>query len=202
MKRIQQALAGGVLVGGLVMMFAAPAEAHAEVRATSPGSGSSVHDTLTAVSVTFDEAVSLVPHALRMTTDLGIPVQLEAARLTDGGKVLSARVQDHLATGHYAVAWRVQADDGHLESSTFSFSVVGAAASTSPGMQAPAGPPPSAPGEPLWPILVAAAIAAAGGVGAGFAVRRGLRIAGAARPSYPDSHEPSQGDHQTLHLPT
>jgi methionine-rich copper-binding protein CopC len=202
MKRIQQALAAGVLVGGLVTMFAAPAEAHAEVRATSPGSGSSVHGTLTEVSVTFDEAVSLVPHALRMTTDLGIPVQLEVARLTDSGKLLSAQVQDHLAAGHYAVAWRVQADDGHIESSTFSFSVVGAAVPASPGVQAPAGPLPSGPGEPLWPILVAAAIAAAGGVGAGFAVRRGLRIAAATRAPYPDGHEPSHGDHQTLHLPT
>lgn len=155
---------------------------------------------LTAVSVTFDEAVTLVPHALQMTTDLGIPVNLEAARLSSQDKVLSARIQDHLAAGSYSVAWRVQADDGHLESSTFSFSVAPSGVAHSGGAAVPSGPPPSGPGEPLWPVLVAAGLAVAGGVGAGLAVRRGLRLAGVGN-ALPDGHVMSPEDHESLRLP-
>lgn len=195
-------LAAAVTAAGFALLgTAAPAFAHAEVKATSPQSGSTVHGTLTRISVTFSEAVTLVPHALRMTTDAGIPVNLETARLSAGDTVLSANVQDHLAAGGYAVAWRVQADDGHLESSTFSFKVAAAAgpATTSAGKsRAPLTPPPA--DEPLWPVLVAAGIAVVGGAGAGFAVRRGLRLVRAA-PLANASHTASPSDHDTLRLP-
>ena len=187
------------LTAALLLGLAGPASAHAKVVATSPTAGSTVTGTLTKVSVTFDEAVTLVPHALKMTTDLGIPVNLESATLSADHKVLSANVQDNLTAGHYAVAWRVQADDGHLETSTFSFLV--AAGSTPPSAATAAAPsPPPSPGEPLWPVLVAAGVALAGGVGAGAAVRRGLRLA-AARTGGPDDHGASRSDHETLRLP-
>lgn len=180
---------------------AAPAFAHAEVKATSPQSGSTVHGTLTRVSVTFSEAVTLVPHALRLTTDAGIPVNLETARLSAKGTVLAANVQDHLAAGGYAVAWRVQADDGHLESSTFTFDVGAAAgaAATSDETTPPTLTPPPAD-EPLWPVMVAAAIALVGGAAAGLAVRRELRLVRAA-PLADGSHTASPSNHDTLRLP-
>jgi copper transport protein len=199
---MRRALTTAAIAGGLLVGLAAPAAAHARPVSTSPGSGSTVHGNLTRVSVTFDEAVDLVPHALRMTTDRGVPVNLETARLSSGGKVLSANVQDHLASGGYIVAWRVQADDGHLESATFTFSVAAAGAAAQPtgaGATAPAPAPPS-PGEPLWPVLVAAAIALVGGLGAGIAVRRGLRLA-AGQDGYPAEYTASQGDHESLRLP-
>jgi copper transport protein len=188
------------MTAGLVLGFALPATAHAEVVATSPTSDSTVNGTITEVSVTFDEAVSLVPHALALTTDVGIPVALETPRLSDQGKVLSAQVQDHLARGRYAVAWRAQADDGHLENSTFSFSVA-AGAGQAAGTQTSAAPPPlpPAPADPLWPVFVAAGVALAGGVGAGVAVRRGLRVV--AVRGYADEHTVSRRDHETSRLP-
>lgn len=195
-------LAVVVATGALALLGpAAPALAHAEVKATSPQSGSTVHGTLTRVSVTFSEAVTLVPHALRMTTDLGIPISLETPRLSAGDTVLSANVQDHLAAGDYAVAWRVQADDGHLESSTFSFSVGSAAESamTSSDKAAPPLAPPPAD-EPLWPVVVAAAIAIVGGAAAGFAVRRGLRLVWSV-PITNVQHTAPSADHGTLRLP-
>lgn len=180
---------------------AVPALAHAEVKATSPQSGSTFHGNLTRISVTFSEAVTLVPHALRLTTDAGIPVNLETAHLNRGGTVLSANVQDHLVAGHYAVAWRVQADDGHLESSTFSFAIAGGAGAPSkaPVAQAPPVTPPASD-EPLWPVLVAAAIAVLGGLLAGVAVRRGLRLVHAL-PLSDVQHPGSPADHESLRLP-
>ena len=178
-----------------------PALAHAEVKATSPQAGSTVHGTLTRISVTFTEAVTLVPRALRLTTDAGIPVNLETARLSGHGTVLAANVQDHLAVGGYAVAWRVQADDGHLESSTFTFKVgaaAGPAASSTGNTPPPLTPPPA--DEPLWPVIVAAVIAVVGGATAGFAVRRELRLVRAA-PIANSSHTASPSDHETLRLP-
>ena len=189
-----------VMTGGLIVGLAAPASAHARAIATSPATGGTVHGALTQVSVTFDEAVTLVPHALRMTTDRGIPVNLESARLSAGGKVLSAAVQDRLAPGGYAVAWRVQADDGHLVSSTFTFSVsppAGGSATVRAGRAAPA--PPPAPAEPLWPVLVAIGLALVGGLAAGVAVTRGLRVAAARNGG--DGYAASPQDHETLRLP-
>ena len=190
-------LSTAVLALGVVVGSAAPALAHARAVSTQPANGSNVHRGLTQVSVTFDEAVTLVPHALRVTTDMGMPVALESPRLSHNGTVLSARIQDRLASGRYAVAWRVQADDGHLESSTFAFTVAGAGA-TAAAAALPDAPP--APGEPLWPVLIAAAIAAVGGIGAGFTVRRGLRLALPA-PTEPYGHDLSPSNHETLRLP-
>lgn len=157
--------------------LAAPAFAHAKVTATSPRNGQTVHGDVKTVSVEFDDVVTLVPHALVVTTDLGIPVALESPRVAQG-KILEAFVQDHLAPGRYVVAWRIQADDGHVESANFGFTVAGAAAASG-GHQAALPATPTSPGQPIWPVIVAAAIALAAGAGAGVAVRRGLRIAAA-----------------------
>ena len=111
MKHIRGALA--VVVTGAIVGLAGPAAAHARVVATYPGEGETLHGDVTVVSVQFDDVVTLVPHSLAVTTDLGIPVQLDTPRIA-GGRTLEAFVQDHLAPGHYAVAWRIQADDGHI----------------------------------------------------------------------------------------
>ena len=205
MSALRRTVATAVLTGGalLVGLSTAPtALAHAKVESTFPAAGSTVRGTLTQVQVTFGEEVSLVPRALRVTTDVGIPVQLETPRLDKAGRVLSANVQDHLAAGGYAVAWRVMADDGHVESDTFTFSVAatGAGDRPAPAPAAAAGPPPSSPGEPLWPVFVAIGIAVVGGAGAGLVVRRGLRIA-AAESAAAYEHSPSPEQHASSRLP-
>lgn len=202
MRRRSRALVASSLLASALLAAVAPAGpalAHAEVVSTYPQAGSTVHGTLTKVSVTFDEAVTLVPNALKVTTDAGIPIQLETPRLLDHGKVLLGRIQDHLAAGRYAVAWRAQADDGHLESSTFSFAI---GAGTAPGAaMSPALPQPASPAEPLWPVLVAAGVALVGGVGAGLGVRRGLRLA-ALHASYSAGDASSHSERETFRLPT
>lgn len=170
------ALAVLALSIGSDALLPAIADAHARVVETQPTSGAAVRGPVTRVAVTFDEAVSLVPHALAMTTDVGVPVALAPARLGAGDTRLTAVVQDRLAPGRYAVAWRVEADDGHVETGTFRFSVVGDLAPASPGQALS----PQAPDQPIWPVLVAAGVAIAAGLGAGLVVRRGLRDVGSA----------------------
>ena len=198
MRRLARLAAAMATAGFALLGTAAPAFAHAEVKATSPQSGSTVHGNLTRIAVTFSEKVTLVPHALRMTTDRGIEVNLEAARLNANGTVLSANVQDHLATGHYAVAWRVEADDGHLETSTFAFAVAAAGAAPTSDADTPVAPPPA--DEPIWPVLVAAGIAVVGGLAAGVAVRRGLTLVRTV-PIAAEQHAESSPEHDTLRLP-
>lgn len=187
MRHLRALLA--IVVTVFVVAVAGPALAHAKVVGTSPSNGQIVHGDVQMVSVQFDDAVTLVPYALAVTTDLGIPVALETPHIVQG-KTLEAFVQDHLASGRYIVAWRVQADDGHLESSSFSFTVAtGSTASTD--KQAAASPTPG-PVEPVWPVLVAAGIAVAAGVGAGLAVRRGLRMAAGNAPAVHVTQNPDE----------
>jgi methionine-rich copper-binding protein CopC len=171
----------GVLTAGT-----GTAWAHAEVVATYPSSTAAT-DRMTHVSVTFDEEVDLIPRALVLTTDLGVPVALDAPRLIDGREV-RADLQDSVAPGRYAVGWRVRADDGHVESGSFHFRLVGAAAAdkaATPGRTTTAVPPMPEPDEPIWPVLVAAGLALAAGLGAAVVVRRGLRSLAAPGPLYP-----------------
>jgi copper transport protein len=205
MRRLQRTIvAVGLAVGFFVtgVGVAVPASAHARVVATLPAQGAIVRIPLTRVSVWFDEPVTLLPHALGVTTDLGIPVTLETPRLIHG-TLLTAALQDRLAPGRYAVAWRVQADDGHIESDSFTFVVASAGAQAPTTSAGPAQLPPApapAPGEPIWPVLVAAGIAVAGGLAAGVAVRRGLRLAGlGAAAASRDSASPPE--RETFRLP-
>lgn len=164
-------------IGAVVVLMPAPALAHARVVASQPAAGSSVRGPVTQVTVTFDEPVELVPRALTVTTDLGVPVAVGHARLVNRNRLVSV-VQDRLAAGGYRVAWRVEADDGHIETGTFTFSVVGdlAPAATTPA----AATRPPTPDQPVWPVLVSAGVALAAAIGAALVVRRGLRFTGAS----------------------
>ena len=189
------------MVAGLAWLLTAPgvAWAHAEVVATYPA-GDTTPSHLSHVGVRFDEAVTLVPRALSLTTDRGLPVALDRPRLVHG-LVLRADLQDKVAPGRYIVAWRVEADDGHIESGTFAFRVRAASATAmrplSDGAPAHTAAPPM-PAQPVWPVLVAAAIAVAAGLGAAVVVRRGLRTLSLGGPLYPpDRHSPSSAEHTT-----
>src|SRR4051812_8084109 len=89
----------GVLAAGT-----GTAWAHAEVVATYP-SGTASPQRLTHVSVTFNEAVEIVPRALVVTTDLGVPVAIDSPRLLKDGLVLRANLQDAVGPGRYSAGW-------------------------------------------------------------------------------------------------
>jgi methionine-rich copper-binding protein CopC len=169
---------------GVVLATPGPALAHARLVTALPAPGSTVHGALSHVSLGFDEAVTLVPRSVSVTTDLGVPVALDAPVLR-GGRTVTVALQDRLSAGRYVLAWRVRSDDGHIESSSFPFTVAAANGSAPADRTAAAGalPAPVGPGEPVWPVLVAAALALAAGLGAALVVRRGLRaVSGGAEP--------------------
>jgi hypothetical protein len=104
---------------------------------------------------------------------------------------------DELPSGRYFVAWRILADDGHVESGSFGFTV---AASGAPAPPASAAVAPAAP-QPVWPVVVAACLAAVAIGGAGLVVRRGLvavRAAGANAVFSGDNHEASARERTPL----
>jgi methionine-rich copper-binding protein CopC len=167
-----------VVVASLGVILATPgsAFAHARLITAFPAPGSTVQGALSHLSLGFDEAVTLVPHSVSVTTDLGVPVALDAPVLR-GGRTVTANLQDQLAAGRYVLAWRVRSDDGHIESATFFFSVAIATGSAPVDRSSATGalPQPMSPAEPVWPVLVAAGLAVAAGLGAALVVRRGLR---------------------------
>lgn len=183
---------------GLVLGPAIAASAHARVVRSHPADGATVKPP-SRVSVAFDDPVTLVPAALRVLTDRGRPVAVAPAHVV-GGTLLTARVRDHLAAGHYHVTWRIRSDDGHIESSTFSFAVAGGG--VSPGYATAADPPatpPAAPGEPTWPVVVAAALAVLAGLGAALVVRRGLQALGGSAAYPPEPTAPRTPEAQFRH---
>jgi methionine-rich copper-binding protein CopC len=181
------------------LCLAGPASAHAKLVSSSPAGGSFVAPRLTAVTLTFDDVVQLVPRSLVVTGASGVPLTTAPVQLLSS-RVVQARLLDRLTAGRYLVAWRVLADDGHIESGSFGFQVAAGAA------QHPAatGAPP-ADAQPVWPVVVAATMAVIALLGAALVVRRGSRaIAAAGGPErYPANssvgeRDSSPSDHDLL----
>jgi copper resistance protein C len=173
-------------VAAAVLMTATPASAHARVLRTTPGNGVTSDGRLAVISVVFDDPVQVVPRSLVLTGATGAPQPIAAPRVLNG-HILQARLSDRLPAGRYFVGWRILSDDGHIESGSFGFSV--AVAGAEPPASAGTGAVPPAPAEPIWPVVVAASMAAAACLGAALVVVRGLaavRTATGTEP-YPDS---------------
>ena len=107
----------------MVVLLAAPSFAHATVEGSDPAPGSVLQTAPTSVTLTFDEAVSVVTDSLRVfgpdggRVDSG-PILRPAG---DGAKVGIA--VDAQAKGTYLVSWRVISDDSHPVTGAFTFSV-------------------------------------------------------------------------------
>nr|WP_189297064.1 copper resistance CopC family protein [Streptomyces cinerochromogenes] len=113
-----------VLLLGLLLGTAAPASAHAVLRASDPADGTVLRTAPRQVTLTFTESVGLLTdsfriydpdnHRLRTGPAGHAPGRSDTARVT-----LPAR----LATGTYTVAWRVVSADSHPVSGALTFSV-------------------------------------------------------------------------------
>jgi copper resistance protein C len=172
----------GVAAAGVaVLISAAPASAHARVVRTTPGNGSTSDGRLSVISVVFDDPVRVVPRSLVVTGATGAPQTIGAPRVV-AGRILEATVSDRLPAGRYFVGWRILADDGHIESGSFGFTVAAAGGVASADTAAPL---PPAPSEPVWPVVVAASMAALACLGAALVVVRGLAAVRAADVGHP-----------------
>ncbi|MET9445929.1 copper resistance CopC/CopD family protein [Streptomyces cinerochromogenes] len=112
------------LLTGLLLGTAAPASAHAVLRASDPADGTVLRTAPRQVTLAFTESVGLLTdsfriydpgnHRLRTGPADHAPGRSDTARVT-----LPAR----LATGTYTVAWRVVSADSHPVSGALTFSV-------------------------------------------------------------------------------
>ncbi|MFD1517356.1 copper resistance CopC/CopD family protein [Pseudonocardia yunnanensis] len=123
----------GLLVALLWLVLPAPAaSAHAYLLASTPPDGYAVPTSPTALSLDFDQSVSISVAPLELTDTVGEPHSVGPAMLSLGGRRLSALVPARLPNGGYRIRWEVTADDGDLVSGTITFTV-------GPGAIAPAG---------------------------------------------------------------
>lgn len=121
---------------GVVIFFAPPASAHAVLVASSPADGARVDRSPGQVSLTFDEAVGLIPGAERVIGLDGTRADTGDVRLTEGGRTIVIALRPALANGTYSASWRVVSADTHIVSGSIRFGV-GAA----PSDVVVAGPP-------------------------------------------------------------
>ncbi|GAA3144487.1 copper resistance protein CopC [Streptomyces rameus] len=131
----------------LLLGTAAPASAHAVLRATDPADGTVLRTAPRQVTLTFSESVGLLTDSFRVY-DPGNhrlrtgPAAHASGRSDTAGVTLPAR----LATGTYTVAWRVVSADSHPVSGALTFSVGERTA-------APAAPPPERTENPVTTAL-------------------------------------------------
>ncbi|GAB3033773.1 hypothetical protein GCM10027052_08970 [Parafrigoribacterium mesophilum] len=115
------------LIGG-----AAPASAHANLLFASPAFDSTVTAAPKAITLLFDEPVTI--HALPVTvTGPQGTVEVGTAVLTHDGSAVEVPVERSAGHGIYTVVWQVTADDGDIIGGSYRFAVGPTAASLSGG---------------------------------------------------------------------
>ncbi len=140
LSRVLRAAAAVVLAGGVGVVAAPAASAHAVLRSTSPRAGEVLTSAPAQVVVTFDDTVT-APGFLTVTGPGG---RVDAGPAQVAGDHVSVPLEAGAASGVYAVAYRVVSDDGHPVQGTFGFTLRLAGGAASSASTTPAGAVPSA----------------------------------------------------------
>ncbi len=136
-RRLQGLVLLGTVLVLLVLGSAAPASAHAALRASDPEAGSVVETAPRHITLTFTESVGLLDDSFRVYSPDNRRVHLEEPQHADGASdTARTELPGDLADGTYTVAWRVVSADSHPVSGAFTFSV-----------GAPSPTPPAAPAD-------------------------------------------------------
>ncbi len=158
-------LVGALTVAGIVAIAVAPAAwAHATLLFTSPAADSAVPVSPQAITLTFNQAVTLAGTPVRLAAPGGREIALGPARQSSVRRVVTVPVTSRLPDGVYTVSWQVISSDGDEVGGQFRFAVGPAPASLGSAL---AGQP-SVPGQ--WPtafarwVLFTALAAALGGL--------------------------------------
>ncbi|HEY3367885.1 MAG TPA: copper resistance protein CopC [Symbiobacteriaceae bacterium] len=138
-----------VLVVGLSLLSARPADAHAFVVSSKPGNGEKLVEAPGEVEVRFNEPVTAEFTPLVVRDDAGARVDVGDARLDPQDPTLATVSLKPLRPGFYTVVYRITSLDGHPVEGAIAFSV-GAVTGTGP---AGAGPV-SGGSADLWAGLV------------------------------------------------
>ncbi len=182
-------LLGLLTAAGIVLVAAAPAaSAHATLLFTSPAADSAVPVSPKAITLTFNEAVTMAGTPVTLTGAGGRKIALGPARESGGRSVVTVPVRGRLPHGVYTVSWQVVSADGDVVGSEFRFGVGPAPASLG---GAPSAAQSSVSGQ--WPtailrwMLFAGLAAALGGLAglAALILGGGSLPAGATHPSVP-----------------
>jgi copper transport protein len=111
----------GALAVVLVVVFATPAAAHAELVSISPANGAQLKTPPTQVKMTFTEAVNLIDGGIRLVDEAGRTVPTSDPTVV--GRTVIWPMPAELPEGSYVVTWRVVSADGHPVSGASSFSI-------------------------------------------------------------------------------
>ena len=101
---------------------AAPASAHANLLFTSPPANSTVAAMPEAVTLFFDESVTIDAAPVRLEGPGGA-VQLGAAALAGDGGSVEVQIPGEQPQGVYELTWRVAGEDGEVMAGSFPFAV-------------------------------------------------------------------------------
>src|SRR5713226_3294486 len=143
-------LLGALAVAGIALAATAPAaSAHATLLFTSPAADSAVPVSPNAITLTFNEPVTLVGKPVTLAGPGGHKITLGVARESGERSVVTVPVTGRLPDGVYTVSWQVISSDGDLVGDQFRFAVGPAPASLG---SAPAAARPSVPGQ--WPTAI------------------------------------------------
>jgi copper resistance protein C len=113
------ALAG---VAATFMFAMSLANAHAELKSTTPKADSTVSSPKM-IQVHFDEAIEVKLSSLKLTANDGTPVPVMGMNDAKDPSTLSIMPNMTLKPGVYAAAWSIVSDDGHKETGSFKFTV-------------------------------------------------------------------------------
>jgi copper resistance protein C len=133
-----------------LLLGAAPALAHSDLRSSDPADGAVLADAPAGISFTFNE--ELLPQGNAITlTDTASGERLEVPAASVDGDTVSVPWPADAPAGQYRAAYRVVSADGHPIAGTVTFTVeagasptpdaaTGASATASPGATAPTAP--------------------------------------------------------------
>jgi len=118
---VKRLLVGLALAGTVLLAWAAPAAAHAQLDASSPAAGAVLAESPPDVTLTFNEPVEVSLGSVRVYDSDAERVDAGGARL-EGGDTVVAPLGD-LPDGSYVVTYRVVSADGHPVHGAFTFQV-------------------------------------------------------------------------------
>ncbi len=125
--RSARTLRRGIVVASVLMtgmlLGAQPASAHPTLLVTDPAADTAVADSPHAITLVFNEAITIGPTALTLLDAGNRPLPLGVAHLARGGHLLTAALPITLHPGVYEVRWRVTGSDGDLVEEQFPFGV-------------------------------------------------------------------------------
>ena len=120
---VRRVVALGAVVVALVMLFAAPASAHAELLSTDPSNGGVYDSAPKAITLRFSEGVEVALGGIRVYTGDRERVVTGKPEHPNGQQSVVTASLPKLDNGTYVVTWRVTSADSHPIDGAYTFQV-------------------------------------------------------------------------------